>query len=48
MITLAEFLQETGFSRNKHYPSFEELIEKFNGLNLSDDLQADILGYFLY
>ena len=46
--TVDKFLKITGFDRNKNYPSVQLLKETMTELNINQDLEIDVMTFFLY
>lgn len=47
--TVQKFCDITGFNRGDNYPSFKTLMTEISRLKIEcDELQANIMGYFLY
>jgi hypothetical protein len=46
--TLEKFLKATGFDRNKNYPSVHLLKRAMKKLMVNEDLEIDIMSFFLY
>ena len=46
--TVEKFLNATAFARGTNHPSVTKLKEKMNELDISEDLQIDVMTFFLY
>jgi len=48
MNTVKEFLEATGFRRGPGHPSKQQLKEKFQELDVTEEAKIDIMTFFLY